>query len=383
MREGQCAEMLRSVLVACPSLAAGVFKWLAHMTGVPIALIDELDWSLETEQSIGSKRDDLRIEGWRAVDDDQQRAALWTVEIKVAAPLHESAQQDWESGSDITPVDDPENVNQLLNYDSWLAHQDADHKAGFVLALRDMSMALPDGLGQTWRCFTWTTLAMEVERALAADQLPTAEQPFAEHMLGFIRHRLWDTTDMTTSRLELDDVALLRALAAIGPSCSRKLRDLVNDFEVIFRDVGISFVQVKSSTQTSFFDRSDVAQCWLTGFLIRDSRGELTVSAGIMADDLCVRVTTYPRGCSVNTPTHQIVSRHKTELLKRNPDWVLGELDGVSPLQMSLSKPLVSVLGDEDWQSPLRDFVSGALTDLKEAGVLDAFINIEVEKNES
>ena len=146
MRERQCAEMLRSVLVACPGLASFVFKWLAQFNGVPHKLIDELDWSLETEQSIGSKRDDLRIEGWSTGEEEPRQVVLWTVEIKVAAPLHESSLQEWETESGPASDSDPEVVSQLENYDKWLKQQKVDYKAGFVLALRDMSAALPDGL---------------------------------------------------------------------------------------------------------------------------------------------------------------------------------------------------------------------------------------------
>lgn len=42
MRERQCAEMLRSVLVACPTLRACILKWLAQMSGVPTELISTL-----------------------------------------------------------------------------------------------------------------------------------------------------------------------------------------------------------------------------------------------------------------------------------------------------------------------------------------------------
>ena len=46
MRERQCTEMLRGVLVACPTLASAVFTWLAEVTGIPVGLVDELEWSV-------------------------------------------------------------------------------------------------------------------------------------------------------------------------------------------------------------------------------------------------------------------------------------------------------------------------------------------------
>ncbi len=117
MREVQCSEMLRTVLVTCPTLKLFVLNWLGRMAYVNRNEIESLDWSLETEQSIGSKRDDLRIQGWTS---EGRRAVLWTVEIKVAAPLHESSKWDEENG---------ETVNQLQNYDSWLSQRNWTTKA--------------------------------------------------------------------------------------------------------------------------------------------------------------------------------------------------------------------------------------------------------------
>ena len=378
MRERQCAEMLRSVLVACPGLASFVFKWLAQFAGVPSNQIDKLEWSIETEQSIGSKRDDLRIEGWSTGKDGPQRVVLWTVEIKVAAPLHESSFQDWDEKAEPTSSNAAENVSQLTNYDRWLTRQKADFKAGFVLALRDMTADLPDKLEQAWHCFTWTLLALEIERDLAADLLPKTERPFAEHMLGFIRHRLWDTTNMSTP-LELNDVALLQALKAIGPSCLRKLKGLVGLFEQSLQETGINFVDIKSST--SFFDRMDEVQYAMRARCVSGSAGEVSVSAGISGDNVQVSIGSYPRGCEAGRSSRKIVQQYALQLAERNSDWVISELDDNSYADASISKPLVSVLAHEEWQAPMLDFVNGALEDLRATGILDSLNEIQAEKN--
>jgi len=378
MREGQCTEMLRSVLVACPTLARSLFAWLADSSGAGDISIDSLHWTLETEQSIGSKRDDLRIEAWTTGEDTPRRTVLWSVEIKVAAPLHESSLQEWDEDSPEPNVHldtDPEVVSQLLNYDNWLTRQGADHTAGFVLALRDMSGNLPDGLKQRWHCFTWTALALETEQVLASGDLPKAERPFAEHMLGFIRHRLWDTTDMDTSRLELDDVALLRALAAIGPACSRKVKDIVHQFEQLIRETGVEFVNVRTSS-AAFFDRSEGIEWGARARCIDNELGEVTVSACVVTDTVRVAVRTYPKNCDAHSIAHGIVHQCEDQLTARNPNWVFFDADHVAYTIAAINKPLVSVLDQDDWQTPLLEFVSSALEDLKTTGILASLTGI-------
>jgi len=388
MRERQCAEMLRSVLVSCPILARCVFEWLAQHAGISGITLDQLHWTMETEQSIGSKRDDLRIEAWTTGDEDPRRIVLWTVEIKVAAPLHESSLQLVDTELQTTDHDEPVIVSQLVNYDHWLRDQTADHKAGFVLALRDMSAHLPTGLNQPWHCFTWTTLALQMEQVLATDDLPKTERPFAEHMLGFIRHRLWDTTDMMNSRLELDDVALLRALAAMGPACSRKLKHLVDQFQQVFEETGVGFLKINCTS--SFFDRSDVVQYSAAASCSSDNSW-LSVNAGIVADHVRVWVTVgNPKAKKTKQAVCSLLRDHQTSLRNRNPDWVIADTEGKgNPSRVwghadaQLAKPLLSVLAQEDWQTPLIDFVRGALDDLKELGILDRLVKIGATKDES
>ena len=376
MRETQCSEMLRAVLVACPILKLALMNWLAQLVGVPTAVIDELDWTLETEQSIGSKTDDLRIEGWRITDEQRQRVVLWTVEVKVAAFFHESSKQEWDD--DETPVieGDPEMVNQLVNYDQWLNKETAEYRAGFVLALRDLTKSLPTTLFETWRCLTWTQLARQTESILAAETLPAAERSFAQHMLGFIRYRLWDTTDMNDSRLELDDVALLRALAAIGQSCSRKVRDLVDQFEQVLRDSDAGFTDIRASTR-NFFNRADAIEYGVGARCINSDSGELSLSAKVVVDQVQVTIGTYPKGCVVNQKSREIVNRFKDQLISRQSDWVFFDVDESDYRIAEISKPLVSVLAVDDWQSPLIQFVRETINDLKELGVLNELMNIE------
>ena len=56
---------------------------------------DDISLKIRTEQSIGAKRDDLRIRAWRTDEDDEETLeVLWTVEVKVGASIHLSSYQD-------------------------------------------------------------------------------------------------------------------------------------------------------------------------------------------------------------------------------------------------------------------------------------------------
>ena len=376
MRETQCSEMLRAVLVSCPTLKLTLMKWLAQLLGVPTAVIDELEWTLETEQSIGSKRDDLRIEGWKITDEQRQRFVLWSVEVKVAASFHESSQQDWDDDEAPVIEDDPNMVNQVVNYDQWLSKEAAEFRAGFVLAINDLTKSLPATLSETWRCLTWTQLAEQTESMLTAELLPATEQPFAQHMLGFIRHRLWDTTDMDDSRLELDDVALLRALAAIGQSCSQKIRGLVNQFEQILKGTGANFVDIRMSTPR-FFHRADGIEYGVSARCTNNESGEISLSAKVVVDQVKVTIGTYPKGCVANQKTREILNRFKDQLTHRHADWVFFGVDESEYRVAEISKPLISVLAEDDWESPLMQFVQDAVNDVKELGLLATLLNIK------
>lgn len=42
-----------------------------------------------------------------------------------------------------------------------------------------------------------------------------------------------------------------------------------------------------------------------------------------------------------------------------------------------ISKPLISVLAEDDWESPLMQFVQDAVNDVKELGLLATLLNIK------
>jgi len=90
-----------------------------------------------------------------------------------------------------------------------------------------------------------------------------------------------------------------------------------------------------------------------------------------------VTIGTYPKGCVVNQKSREIVNRFKDQLISRQSDWVFFDVDESDYRIAEISKPLVSVLAVDDWQSPLIQFVRETINDLKELGVLKELMNIE------
>ena len=109
--ERPCAEMLASLLINCPVCRSIICNWLGKYCGQDVFLSKISRWEIETEQAIGTKRDDLRIRGWIAVGTLERPQLLWTIEIKVAAAFHSSSPYEPEEGADA------EVVNQIVNYD--------------------------------------------------------------------------------------------------------------------------------------------------------------------------------------------------------------------------------------------------------------------------
>lgn len=170
-RERECTEMLAAVLLNAPSIRDHVLRWMAASMGMDPNVLDGLTLRIQTEQSIGAKRDDLRIEATTVEGKDYRPVLLWTVEVKVGAYFHGSTLQavDPEGAADAGEL-----VNQMVNYDCWLAQQPHRHRGGFVLALSDLTADLPKSLTCPWTCLTWTGLGVVLQGALRG-QLPPQE----------------------------------------------------------------------------------------------------------------------------------------------------------------------------------------------------------------
>ncbi len=70
-RERECTEMLCAVLLNAPRLRSRILRWLGELCEyAPVFPVDDLELRIDTEQPIGAKRDDLRIEAWDSDGED-------------------------------------------------------------------------------------------------------------------------------------------------------------------------------------------------------------------------------------------------------------------------------------------------------------------------
>ena len=377
-RERLCTEMLCAVLKNAPALRKVVFGWFAQLTDLPTEELGDLQWRLDTERPIGSMRDDLRIEGWRLSEDEDELEVLWTVEVKVAAPLHESREQILDDQGEVVSDagrDDAALVSQLVNYDLWLSRQQVKCRAGFVLAVAFQPNTLPDNLTQTWKCMTWTSLAQTIEEALADELLPPRERPLVEHMVGFVRRHLWRESDMANSKLDFDDIALLRAFTSFGIDCERKINDLVAGLEETIREADIIRGEIK--LQKTLFRTYIRSVCW--GYLLPESTMEahphLALMAGIAGSEMTVWIESSPAH-NAKSEIHKVMHSAEKSLTEQNPNWVAKSEDDGSWIDLVLSEPLTSLLATDHQQEILVQFVANALRDLKEVGILKKLLKL-------
>lgn len=375
-RETRCAEMLCSVLLNCTGLQKNIFQWLAEMAGVPLTVIEGLDWKMDTEQQIGAKRDDLRIEGWQLNEEESHRVILWTVEIKVAASIHLSSLQTFDDDGEID-VDEVDSVlvSQILNYDHWLALQKADHRCGFVLAITLADDDLPQGLSQPWHCFTWAELAREVELSLANDLLPSREQAWAEHMAGFIRNDLWSSVGMTDQRLEFDDLALIRAFDRMREETNDRIKNLVSILQESLQDSSLITGSVRPERAArGVFGQYRRSVC--LGEIIRSSEktSGVILFAGIGAaqqeTSLLIGIQSKPTDL-LKPVVRKVVKRLESELIELNPSWQLESEESRLWQDIHLSEDLTKLLATDDQVVALKQFVAKAIQDLQAVGLVE------------
>jgi len=373
-RERLCTEMLCGVLINAPRTRQIVLKWLAKLSGIDSLQFDSLDWKFTTEGAMGSKRDDLRIEGFEVDESGDRRVILWTVEVKVAAEIHQSSEQFFNDDENeeclhIVEEKDSKMVSQLKNYDHWLSQQAADHRAGFVLAITDQSGNLPESLQLPWHCTTWTDLARDHELALAEDSIPPTERLLTSHMCGFIRDHLWNEEDMSSSRFDFDDLALIRAFALIGTDCFNKVHALVAGLEEELADLlqGAYESCRQQKSLRSSFNRSVIYVKFLP-----EAKGlpaSPGIYAGIVGGDACVCLESSPPS-PAKAKLSKLALKFGPLLRERNANWEVID-DESSWSDLLLCKPLAWILAAEDQQAALREFIVGAIADLKEVGLIE------------
>lgn len=359
-KERECTEMLCGVLRNTTVLRSNLLRWMAGLVDVAIKHFDDLQFIIATEGAIGSKRDDLRIEGWLESDDDRQLILLWTVEVKVGASFHESTPLD---GLDTTD-EDANLVNQIRNYDHWLSDQTAQYRAGFVLALEDLSDSLPSNLGCRWKCLSWTALGVCLQDALTSGELPKDERFLTKHLLGFITNNLWRVSEMTEVELNFDDVAIIRAYTAVGRDCEDKINRLVEPLTSLVEEQGIG--QGLIYHQKSLFKASKRSMVYRR--LLDEAISEYPwIWAGIDGASMAIWLDTAPKNAQ-KVKIDSVLKSLLPELQARNQEWQVRE--GVWQV-LELRRPLVNLLTAVDQASEFENFFSAALEDLRETQVID------------
>ena len=378
-RERECTEMLCSVLRNSQPLRQHLLRWLGRLTGDVPSDFGDLDFQIETERSIGSKRDDLRIEGWRQVGEEQTIAVLWTVEVKVGAGFHLSSLQAESDGEEVV-VDQSELVNQLLNYDSWLRVQPAECIAGFVLALDNMEANIPTGLSVPWKCITWTELGQQLQFALKDNDLPPLDDLLGKHLLGFIRRHLWRNLDMSDDRLSFDDLALIRAFSYIGVECDKKIIRLVDQLPAVLEASGIGCGKI---TQQNVLFRPSRRTVVYRPLLDEQVSGYPWLFMGVEQNHLTVYVETTVTS-DLKREFHEAIASVATKLTERDPRWFVHSLEDRLGKDVEITLPLLDLLVTEDQDDAFMQFFAKALDDINEAGVIEALrTTIGLEDDES
>jgi hypothetical protein len=371
-RERLCAEMLCGVLLNAPTARQNLLRWLSKWTGGDVSTFANLDWRFGTEQAIGSKRDDLRIEGWTH-EDDRQRVVLWTIEIKVGSGIHFSGHQDFddEMGVLIPPEEkDLQLVSQIENYDRWLSHEVASKRAGFVLAIDDMSASLPTELAMPWHCVRGAELSLQLEEQLRAGGIPDSELILVRHFCGFVRSHLWNEISMNEYRFKFDDLALMRAFSQIGFNCFSKVMRLATGCKPVLEEL-LTDSFSKCAVTNALDGPSNRSAAYIT--FSSENLGKsipTTLYAGIEGGEARIWIEN-PQSSSAKPIVQQIVKRLKALLKERNASWEAVH-DSSTWVDLQLSKPLDWILTADDQQAALNQFVAAAVNDLKEVGFIAA-----------
>ena len=366
--------MLASLLLISSPVRANLLAWLGELAKCPFPFWDddEVTCQILTEQPIGAKRDDLRIEAWRSTDKGETLVALWSVEVKVGSSLHSSSRQELGGESDEEAGLD--NVIQVKNYDHWLQlRRNANphaHVAGFVLALTDISEQLPKDLASPWPCITWTQLGANLKKCLETQQLIEADAFLTRHTLGFIRKYLWRDDDMKTSdsSITFDDVALLRAYRMIASDCERRVNCLVEPLLPILDAFLNGSGQSKHQKQLyGPYARSDVYA------LLFPPHPYPYICAGIGGPSDRPAVTVWLETAPNSKYTSvvcKVVDEHLSALNKLDSRWRKGDSD--SWWRLTIEWPLEELLAEENQESAISSFVAKSLNQLKESNMFTA-----------
>lgn len=366
-KERECTEMLCALLQNAPVVRDTLLTWMASQAGLSEMAWETLALSFETEQPIGPKRDDLRITGWDAADTHR---LLWTVEVKVGASIHLSSPlvEVNEEAAEASAA-----VSQIENYDRWLVTQTAEQRAGFVVALHDCTAFLPSNLKMNWTCLTWTGIGEQLARVLTTIPLVPHEQFLAKHVLGFIRENLWRVGEMSETRLDFNDVALIRAFGMLATTCEEKVNRLVAPLIAVLSQSSIGTGPVKH-TKSLFNTGSMHSVVYRT--LAKDAQIYAGIGAYEEGDYLSVWIQSLSRH-PVKESLKSALAELESKLKARNPAWKVTPqhitAGWAAWVDLELTVPLARLLAAEDQVQEVKGFIHASLEDLKACGVIDAF----------
>jgi len=367
-RERRCAEMLCAVLLNCQTFKIQTFEKLAGRCGWSTVPVSELEYEIDTEQSICGKRDDLRIEGFSGSGDERKRVLLWTIEIKVQAGIHYSSRLDIDGKIEEAIA---ESVPQIENYDRWLQTQNALRKAGIVISISSLESKVNElSLKEEWHCLRWTDLGEWTEDLLESETLPTSEKMLVRHFLGFLWQHLWDPAEMNSHQIGIDDLSLIRAFAVEGRKCEKRVNNLVEPLTQSFKDSGIKFCTEPKIQQTLF---KTYLRAMVYASLIPDTATKpspyLNLMVGIRRDEACVWIESSP-ACPWKARFREVCKQREKELQETNPDWLIYSQEEPSWKDIVLSKSLAWLLLENDQVAAMKAFVDSAIDDLKDTGVI-------------
>ncbi len=380
-RETRCTEMLCALLLNCKELKLHLFVQLAKLCGWSDIPFSEMEFDIETEQAVGSKRDDLRIEGFIKSKNERRCILLWTIEIKVQAGIHDSSYEEYgeSENTELTKKDVP----QIENYDRWLQTQKVKHKAGLVISIPSSEQEVSElKLSEPWKCLRWTDLGLWIEEALNSEKLPPDEKMLGKHFLGFVWQHLWDPNEMTENKIGIDDLALIRAFAHPGLNCGKLIDKIVAPLSQVLKESEIKF-KPEPKHQPNLF-RRDTLRSVIHASLVDNEVVKpapfLTLMVGIKRDNACVFIESSPAS-SWKRKTRAICQKKLADLKEKNSNWSLIEDEGTWK-DIELLKPLTWLLVEEDQEAALKEFVRAGIEDLKATGIIEALQAIPQSSSE-
>jgi hypothetical protein len=264
-------------------------------------------------------------------------------------------------------------MDQITEYDRRLSQQDVEKRAGFVLSMRDMATSMPDGLQASWSCLTWTQLGRVIEPLLVDDTLSATEAFLARHLLGFIRKHLWEATmdtQDTDTRLDFDDIALIRAFNLIGKQTTHRVDSLVAPLAQVMAaaDLAAGSPAIGGKILQGG-NRKVVSQ----SLLDPTNQKPPYLCAGLTSErglHVTVWLETSPKYAQKQALHHMLKGRLHM-LQQRNSAWRVVPLDEMHYWDLELTAPVESLLVAEDQGAWMKDFVVKALDDLKVTGVIE------------